>query len=157
MCSSNGIHLCSSPVNHELEQDMLSKCLLDKPQLNMGMYTKSRSPCTSHVFYWSQQLVIKRVSVSFVSPPCTKIVQGMYGSTEGGELALTDASVVLFSFPMAQPAAGPRLPKPAASHISRLKDTSTEGPSAHDRSQTHTERTGDLWSPRWSHTHALQD
>lgn len=31
-----------------------------------------KAPCTLHVFYWSQQLVIMSESVSFVSPPCMK-------------------------------------------------------------------------------------
>lgn len=96
-----------------------------------------------------KQLVIMPVSVSFVSPQCTKefkvcaAAQGrseqQSQSSKASRLALTSASVVLLSFPMAQPAAGPQLPKPTASHISWLKDTSTEGRSEFDYSQRDTE------------------
>lgn len=61
-----------SALHHKIEPGLLSNCPLDKLQLSMGMYTKPIAAHTSHVSSRSQQLVIMRVSVSFVSPPCTK-------------------------------------------------------------------------------------
>lgn len=94
-----------------------------------------------------------QLSVSCVSPLCTREFKACKAAqraanneaqpSNAGEFALTDACVVLLSFPMAQPAAGPQLPRPTASHIICLKDTSTEGPSTCDHSQRHA---GDLWS-----------
>lgn len=97
-----------------------------------------------------------QVSISFVSRPRTSI-QGLYSSTgaannktqpsDAREVALTNASVVLLSFPMVQPAAGgPQLPRPTASHIIWLKDTNAEAPSTHGYSQTNSERPQALWS-----------
>lgn len=51
------------------------------------------------------------------------------------KLTLTNASVVLLSFPMAQPAAGPQPPRLTAPHFTYLKDTNAEGPLTHDSSQ----------------------
>lgn len=53
-------------------------------------------------------------------------------ATNVSELVLTEASAVLLSFPMAQPAAGQQLPRLTASHFICLKDTNAEGPLTHD-------------------------
>lgn len=66
------LYLCFTPVNQKIKYSVSSENLLVKPKLSMGVSTNSPAPCTSHVFYWSHQLVIMWVSVSFVSPPCTK-------------------------------------------------------------------------------------
>lgn len=98
-----------------------------------------------------QKLEITEIKLALLVVCARNILRNVKQHSRGASsnLALTNASVVLLSFPMAQLGAGPRLPRPTASHISWLKDTMNKETISLRPFRCSVQRqnkTGDLWA-----------
>lgn len=144
---------CIELVNHKTTTKHISmlirQALCTFPylteELSMGMYITLHA----HRICFTEPAVSHQVRVSFVSAQGTKEFKPSAAAcgqqitkirpSITDKLALTNASAVLLSFPMAQPAAGLQPPAPTASHITWLKNTGTEGPPTRGYNQSNTE------------------